>query len=1024
MTKNGADRYWSSPAEAGLAKVAPASDLAAWHESDTDESVRRRSFLKAVGFGVSGLAMAGCERQPEIKAIPLLDQPAGFTPGRSMFYATTCGGCTAACGMLAKCLDGRPIKLEGLPGHPTSDGGLCAVGQASLLGLYDKLRFQTPLHEGKQATWPEVDGLAIAKLKAIGESEKTVCLLTGTINSPTLQDRVDQFLSSFTNARQVTTDALSSSAIADAHQQTHGVRAIPQFHFDKAEVIVSFAADFLGTWISPIQFTVQRTAGRQLDVVPPIMAYHAQFESCMSLTGSNADYRMALAPSDYGLALTHLAAKVAELTGSELEVGTLDPSPIPQPIIDDLANRLAHSKGKSLVVSGEQDLSVQLLCNFINHALGNYGTTLNIAQPSNVRHGNDAELQTLVDDMKQGKVGALLIHATNPVLELPAGLGFTEAMSQVEFIVQFATRADETTEHANVVCPTAHFLECWNDYEVRPGLNSIGQPLIQPLFDTRTLLETLAAWSGQEAKARDLIEQRWESKVFPQAGQQGSFRKFFHQAIHDGWVDVGSTSDSAKPFVADSVKPIAKVNAGDGFALVAYAKVGLLDGKHAYNPWLQELPDPVSKVTWDNYACLSVAAAGQLGVQEGDLVRLDFGGQSNEPSVELPAIELPVFIQPGMHDRVVAVALGYGGVATERFAGIGPRWIEARPTVGEDGRVGKNIAPLLSLTEGQLRNWRSGVTVAPIGKRRPLACTQKYNKITVPEDLAPPGSLRRPILQETSFASFSADPHSGKLPIHASGGGEIYPADHPKEGHHWGMAIDLTKCTGCSACVIACQAENNVPVVGRDEVRRSREMHWMRIDRYYSGEGDDVDVAHQPMLCQHCDNAPCENVCPVLATVHSDEGLNTQVYNRCVGTRYCANNCPYKVRRFNWFKYQHPDELQNMVLNPEVTVRSRGVMEKCSFCVQRLQNAKLEAKRRGVAVSDESVQTACQQSCPAGAIVFGDANNPSSRLSKMLDENPRAFRVLEEVGVKPSIHYLTLVRNGVDEHDQGDEQHG
>ncbi len=787
MTHRDASRYWSSPAEAERSKVVPGNDLAAWHEPVADNGVRRRSFLKAVGFGVSGLALTGCERQPEIKAIPLLDQPEGMTPGRAMFYATTCGGCPAACGMLARCRDGRPIKLEGLPGHPTSDGGLCAIGQASLLGLYDKLRFHSPQRDGKPATWAEIDDSLIAKLKTIGESDKAICLLTGTINSPTLQAQIDKFLGQFTHARQVTSDALSSSAIADAHALTHAVRAIPQFQFDKAEVIVSFAADFLGTWISPVQFTKQRTAGRQIDAEHPTMAYHAQFESCTTLTGSNADYRMALDPADIGLALTHLAVKVAELTSTAWDAQQLDPSPIPQAVIDDLATRLTQAKGKSLVISGEQDVQVQTLCNFINHTLENYGKTLNLAQPSSIRLGNDTELQSLVDDMKQGRIGALLVHDTNPAAELPAALGFAAAISKVELVIQFAARPDETTELASVVCPTPHFLESWNDYEVRPGLNAIGQPVIHPLFDTRSLLETLATWSGEKAGARELIEQRWESKVFPQAGQQASFGKFLHQSIHDGWVDVGAVEAEEKPFVGQAAKPISKSVAGEGFSLVAYPKVGLLDGKHAYNPWLQELPDPVSKVTWDNYACLSVAAAAELGVQEGDLVRLEFEGQADKVPVELP-----VYVQPGTHDKVVAVALGYGGVATERFAGIGPRWIEAQSTVGEDGRVGKNVASLLSLTDGQLRTWRAGVKVVALGRKRPLANTQTYSKITVPEHLAPPGAERRPIIQEASFAAFQADPHASPAQAHDLGGrSEFSRADHPKTGTTGAMAIDL-----------------------------------------------------------------------------------------------------------------------------------------------------------------------------------------------------------------------------------------
>ena len=1011
--------YWCSPDEVELAEGRPDNDLAAWREP-TPDYVRRRSFLKAVGFGVAGLAVSGCQQAPEIKAIPLPNQPPGITPGRPMHFATVCGACTAGCGVLATCRDGRPIKLEGMPEHPTSAGGLCAMGQASLLGLYDQLRFTSPRQNGNAASWADVDQAIAARLKTINDAGKTVCLLTGTVNGPTLQQVVERFLVNYQDSRLVIFDALSNSAIADSHQQTHGVRAVPQFHFDKSEVIVSFGADFLGTWISPVQFTAQRTAGRQLEGDEPFMSFHAQFESCMSLTGSNADFRMALAPGEFGLALTHLAVKVAELIGQSVDVGPLDDSSVSPQVIADLASRLVQARGKSLVVSGEQDLKVQKLCNFINQSLGNYGSTLDVSPPpSGIRLGSDGDLATLVADMKNGTIGALLVHGTNPVFELPDSLGFTEALNNVDLVVQFATRPDDTTPHADYVCPIPHFLESWSDYQIRPGLYSIGQPVIQPLFDTRPLMETLHGWTTEHESSRDLIERYWESRIYPQADSTDSFRQFFHQAIHDGFVDIESDLGVATAsFSLDAIEPVTSVNTGDGWSLVAYPKVGLREGTHAYNPWLQELPDPVSKVTWDNYACLSVAAAQELGVAEGDIIRLSFDDSAGE-------LELPVYVQPGVHDRVVAVALGYGGVATERFAGIGPNWIEARPTVGADGRVGKNIAPWMDHDGNVLRNWRSGLKVQPTGEKYELASTQTYHRITVPQHLAPPGAERRPIVQEASFAEFLQDPHAGHIEHHEFGPEKLYPPDHPKDGRQWAMAVDLTKCTGCSACVVACQAENNISVVGKDEVRRRRDMHWMRIDRYYSGEGDDVDVVHQPMMCQHCDNASCENVCPVLATVQTSEGLNAQVYNRCVGTRYCANNCAYKVRRFNWFYYDRPDGLENMVLNPDVTVRSRGIMEKCSFCVQRIQNAKIEAKRQGIHVTDQSVQTACQQSCPAGAIVFGDINNPESRVSRLLHENPRAFRVLEELDVVPSVHYLTQVRNSVDDTGgEGDEHHG
>jgi molybdopterin-containing oxidoreductase family iron-sulfur binding subunit len=457
------------------------------------------------------------------------------------------------------------------------------------------------------------------------------------------------------------------------------------------------------------------------------------------------------------------------------------------------------------------------------------------------------------------------------------------------------------------------------------------------------------------------------------------------------------------------------------YSLILYSKVGMPDASHAYNPWLHELPDPISKVTWDNYVCLSPALAAGLGVGDGDVVRLETGAGGDRPG----ELELPAFVQPGQHDRVVAVALGYGSLLSERFANIGPPWLQAGPTVGPDGLVGKNAARFLAWIGGSLRFGLDGVRLTKTGRHQPLASTQSYHQVAVPQHLTLPGQERRPIIRETTLAAYRQEPAPATISRTAMGGPalpgateDLWPADHPLTRPHWGMVIDLNACTGCSACVVACQVENNIPVVGKDEVRRQREMHWLRIDRYYTERDGGVDVAHQPMLCQHCGNAPCEVVCPVLATVHSDEGLNQQVYNRCVGTRYCANNCPYKVRRFNWFDYAHDDRLQNLVLNPDVTVRSRGVMEKCTFCVQRIEEAKREARQP---LRDGALQTACQQSCPAQAIVFGNLNDPTSRVAR-LAVGPRSYQVLGELNIRPSVSYLSLVRNRPA--DGGGEKHG
>ena len=420
-----------------------------------------------------------------------------------------------------------------------------------------------------------------------------------------------------------------------------------------------------------------------------------------------------------------------------------------------------------------------------------------------------------------------------------------------------------------------------------------------------------------------------------------------------------------------------------------YPKIGMLDGRHGHNAWLHELPDPVTKVTWDNYASVSPAAAKRLGVADGDVVRVTADGA--------PPLELPAFVQPGQHDASVAIALGYGRAGTDRFAKVGPPWFEARPPVG---LVGVNASTLVTIEDTTRRYSGRSVTVVKTGRTHPLASTQIHHSLEGVEGQEP-----RPIVQETTLAQLvgaATETHETE--------GELWASDHPSTGHRWGMAIDLNTCTGCSACVIACQAENNVPVVGQDEVRRKREMHWIRIDRYYSGSDDEPEVAHQPMMCQHCEHAPCETVCPVLATVHGDEGLNEQVYNRCVGTRYCANNCPYKVRRFNWFDYPHEDRLQNLVFNPNVTVRSRGVMEKCTFCVQRIEETRIEARRLGQPIADGAIKTACQQVCPADAIVFGDLNDPNTRVAGLAESN-RAYRVLEDLNTRPAVRYLKIVRH-------------
>jgi molybdopterin-containing oxidoreductase family iron-sulfur binding subunit len=1004
MSASDPKHYWRNwkECEAGSA---PTGDEFPNPPDEIKAQFGRRDFLKAAGFVFAGTVLTGCTRAPVEKAIPYLVQPEEITPGRAAWYASTCAGCSAGCGLLVKTRDGRPIKLEGNPDHLWSRGGLCAVGQASVLGLYDSQRLKNPLVGGRDATWAEADQFVAGHLSR-ARSDGAVRFLSGTVTSPTLRASIQRFLSDFKDARHVTYDPLSSSAILDAHEQTHGVRTLPRYDFDRAEVIVSVDADFLGTWISPVEFTRAYVAGRSANGVPPRFSYHVQFESRLSLTGAKADRRFAIAPGEARSVLVALSARVAQRAGVAFAESGPREGSVPLQFLDEVASRLWESRGRSLVVCGSQDLDAQILCNLLNHLLANYGQTLDLEQPSYQKQGNDRELRALLDELDAGKVAALFIYGVNPVYDHPESRVLASALERVPLVVSFAERLDETASLAHLVAPDHHPLESWGDAEAVTGVVSLLQPTVNPLGNTRSVLESLAAWTGAPRSAYDTIREHWHSSIFARQKREKSFQEFWDHSVHNGFAEVEPARIEPRPFDIAAVRPASpQPSVPDEFALVLYPKVSMLDGRHAHNAWLHELPDPISKVAWDNYACLSPTAATRLGVQDGDVVRIEV---ADSPGAE--PLELPALVQPGQHDRVVAVALGYGRKGTDRFAHVGPQWLLARTSVGADGRVGKNAAPLAVVADGRIRYERGNVRVTRTGGKQALASTQEHHSLSTPRNVAPREVRARPAVQETTLAALL----SGRRNQDAKGGHDarhdLWPDDHPYTGHRWAMAIDLSACTGCSACVVACLAENNIPVVGKDEVRRQREMHWLRVDRYYAGHGASVEVAFQPMMCQQCDTAPCETVCPVLATVHSEEGLNQQIYNRCVGTRYCANNCPYKVRRFNWFDYPREDRLQNLVLNPDVTVRSRGVMEKCTFCVQRIQEAKLEAKRVGEKFADGAVRTACEQSCPAGAIVFGDLNDPASRIAK-LATSARAYRVLEEFNFRPAVHYLKIVRN-------------
>lgn len=964
--------------------------------------VRRRDFLAAAGFVLGGAALSGCSRAPVERAIPYLVASEEIIPGRAIYYASTCRACDAGCGLLVKNRDGRAMKLEGNPQHPISRGGVCAVGQASILGLYDSKRLRQPLQNGQPATWDVVDGAIMGQLDAMRENGATVRILSGPVVSPTKRRVIREFLKPFKDAKHVSYEVLSSSAIQKAHERTHGQRLLPRYLFEKAAMIVSFDADFLGTWISPVAFTAGWALRRQADDDPENFSYHVQFESRLSVTGGKADRRVAVTPLELTTMMSRVAAVLAEKAGVAFDATGLDSFESDARVVEDVAARLWNARGRSLVVCGSQDVDAQMVCNFINHILGNYGATLDVEHPLERGHEDDEAVQELLRELQSGRVDALLIDNVDPVYDLPNGDAFAAAIKSVGLVVSFASHETSSSKLATHICPDHHYLESWGDVSLGGGVIGLQQPAMRPLFQTRSVLESLSNWSHIGKSDETLVRETWGDRVA------------WSKAVHDGFAKVSQQPRACAPFRVKTVKPpsASEPIPREQFALALYPKVAVLDGRGAGNPWLLEMPDPITKVVWDNYASFSERAAKKLGIQTGDVVRVSL----SQPGSDKETIELPALVQPGQHDRVVAIALGYGHPQSTRFANVGPEWLERKPTLGENGLVGTRASNLLTYRGQTLRLSGAFVSISLTNRKHVLACTQDYHNIEVPANLVLGGmDRRRSIIQETTLSAYRKN---GAPPReHHEEAGDLWPDDHEYTGHHWGMAIDLTSCTGCSACVVSCQIENNVPVVGRDEVRRKRIMHWMRIDRYYSEHDGRTDILHQPVMCQHCDHAPCETVCPVLATVHGSEGLNQQVYNRCVGTRYCANNCPYKVRRFNWFEYAHDDKLANMNLNPDVTVRSQGVMEKCSLCTQRIQEAKIEARKQGRPIVDGEIQTACQQSCPAGAIVFGDTNDPKSAVSKLI-KSGRHYRMLEEINIQPSVGYLTLVRNRVEQEDQ------
>ncbi|MFD0963653.1 TAT-variant-translocated molybdopterin oxidoreductase [Pseudofulvibacter geojedonensis] len=1011
----------------------PTTEFLGDKESLDSSSTTRRDFLKYVGFSTAAATLAACEG-PVVKSIPYVVQPEQIRPGVADYYATTIADGYDFASILVKTREGRPIKIE--PNKMADFKGCTnARVQASVLSLYDNKRLKSPKANGAIVSWSKFDADIAKKVNEVVANGKEVVLMTQTFASPSTSNIIAEFKAKYGNVRHVVYDAISESATLDAFQEKYGERGMPNYNLGDADVIVAIGADFLGDWQGG-GFEGDYAKNR----IPENgkMSRHIQFESNMTLSGANADKRVPLTPSEQKVALAKLYGYIA---GSS--VGGSLPKHV-DAAVKKAAEELKRAGSRAVVLTGIQDKGAQAVSNAINEALGS--KAFDAKSPIKTRQGSNAAVNQLVADVKSGKVGAVIMAGINPVYSMPNGNAFGDALKKLPLTVSFTQREDETSKYVQYLGAAPHYLESWGDVELKKGSYSLMQPTIKPLFDTRQFQDFLLKLVGSEDSYYKYIKNTWSAGILGGSS--------WNKALHDGVL-----AKSAAPVVEENQEgdevaseeaPVYSVSGAvaalagaksKGLELTLYPKTAMGDGQMANNPWLQELPDPLTRTTWDNYLTISEADAKKfdLFLEQSTFftqARNDANGGLNgkyaNVTVNGVTVEkVPVIIQPGQAQGSVGLSFGYG----------------RKEALQAEMQTGVNAYPLYA----NFNNVQT-VSIAKTDGKHEFACIQLHNTLMGRGDIVKDTTLE---IFNTANAKHDYEAYNPKPKV--SKDHNMINASDPEAdlwtpfdrsiGHHFNLSIDLNACTGCGACVVACHAENNVPVVGKSEVRRSRDMHWLRIDRYYSSQdtfnGDlkkkenisglgsslsefgemespaaNPQVAFQPVMCQHCNHAPCETVCPVAATSHGRQGQNHMAYNRCVGTRYCANNCPYKVRRFNWFLYNNNDEfdynmnndLGKMVLNPDVVVRSRGVMEKCSMCIQMTQKTILDAKVAGKQVDKNAFATACSNACDTGAMVFGDINDKNNDIYKKKNDK-RAYHLLEHIGTEPNVVYQVKVRN-------------
>jgi MoCo/4Fe-4S cofactor protein with predicted Tat translocation signal len=1009
-------------------------------------TANRRDFLKMLGFGLGAATLAASCEIPVKKAIPYVTKPDDIVPGVANYFASSIVQGGDYCPVLVKTREGRPIKIEGNTLSSVTGGGTSARAQAAVLSLYDVRRIQSAgtIADGavQPKEWSEIDRAIKGRLAQGGE----IRILASTVMSPTAQRALAEFTQKYPSARAVMMDPVSSAALLAANEQCFGQRSIANYRFDLADVVVSFGADFLGTWISPIEYARQYASKRKIKGANGAkMSRHYQVESHMSLTGTNADNRILVKPSEQGAAIVALYNEVAALSGAA-GIGGSKPNEKAAAALKKAAADLVAAKGKSLVVSGSNNVMEQVIVNKINDLLGNLNTTVDFNRASNQRQGDERSVTGLIGEMNSGRVTTVIVWGANPAFELPNAEQFKSAFAKVGMRVSLNTVMDETTALCTHSAPAHHILESWGDAEPKKGLYSLIQPTIAPLFKTRQAEHSLLEWADSanlnrqdEQPYYQYLKSAWANDMIGKQDKYATPTAFWNMSLHDGILETPATEAGVvfNPAVSLDAGAVSKPGSGEveiGF----YETVNIGNGQYAHNPWLQEMPDPVTRTVWGN--CLSIPVEwdgvnninGWKDLNDGDQVEVEINGVKKTCTVVRTFGQMP---------GTAAIALGGG-----------------RTSGGCGNGYGVDVNAWLPMEGGLIQYFARDAKISgKTGVDKDFACVQHHHTMGVKAMGKEEGKIINVDEKTLGWKGFQGSltdrsiifhAHVNELPemeekmkeFHKEAAHlneqTLYPSLDPyfDTGIKWGLNVDLNSCIGCGACQVACVSENNVPVVGKKEVARHHEMTWLRIDRYFYGDFENPKTVYQPMMCQHCDNAPCENVCPVNATNHSMEGINQMAYNRCIGTRYCANNCPYKVRRFNWLDYTtadvwpanhgrlftpegdnkpfYADNLVRMVLNPDVTVRSRGVIEKCTLCIQRIQEGKLTAKRESRAIQDNDIRTACQTSCPTGAITFGNTNNPDSAVSKARKASGAlGYKVLEEINVRPVVDYTVKVNN-------------